>query len=72
MGGCRATGDAAGGMSGGTMEGVVIRAGTESTAFRAGALGVDVAELLAFVALDRFTDVFADGDPVAEDKDAIL
>ena len=72
MGGCRATGDTAGGMSGGTMEGVVIWAGAESTAFGAGALGADVTELLASVASDRFTDVFADGDPVAEDKDAIL
>jgi len=50
----------------------VVWAGTESAEFEVGAPSTDMIILLAFVAIDRFTDVFTDSDLVAKNENVFL
>ena len=66
------TGDAARRVSGGAVLRGVVWACTEGTEFWVGALGTDVAVLLAFVASQWLPNVLIDSNLVSEDKDAVL
>ena len=50
----------------------MVWTGAVGTDFTVWAFGVDVAILLAFVALDEFTDVLTDGNPVAKNEYMLL
>ena len=65
-------GDAARRVSGGAVLRGVVWACAEGTEFWVGALGVDVAILLAFVASQWLPNVLTDGNLVSEDKDVVL
>ena len=63
--------NAARGIGGVAVQSDMVGAGAISADLEVGAPETDVAILLAMVALYGLTDVFADGDFVSEDKDAL-